>query len=130
MMQKSMKCISTPNAPVPGGHYSQAVAFQNLLFISGQLAVDPTTGEKKNGNIEQQTLVVLQNMEAILNAAHTSKENVLKTTIYISDISLWGKVNEVYKGFFGLHKPARAVVPSKELHHGFLIELEAIAAIV
>lgn len=124
-----MKIISTQNALKPAGHYSQAIAHDNLLFISGQLSIDPNTGEKKFGSIEEETLQTLENMELILKEAGTCKEKVLKVTLYIPDIQLWDRVNKVYKEFFGYHKPTRSVVPTKDLHYGFKIEIEAIAAI-
>jgi 2-iminobutanoate/2-iminopropanoate deaminase len=120
--------VQTDKAPAPAGHYSQATEFNNLIFVSGQLAIDPATGEKKLGTIEEQTLQTLENVKAIVEAAGGSLESILKMTLYVSDISLWGRVNEVYTQFFGAHKPARAVVPTRELHYGFLIEIEAIAA--
>lgn len=120
--------VQTDKAPAPAGHYSQATEFNNLIFVSGQLAIDPATGEKKLGTIAEQTLLALENVKAIVEAAGRSLDSILKMTIYVSDISLWGQVNEVYSQFFGAHKPARAVVPSRELHYGFLIEIEAIAA--
>lgn len=122
-----MKKISTKSAPQPGGHYSQAVVHDNIVYISGQLPIDPKTGEKILGSIDEQTYQVLTNLEAIINAAGSSKNKVLKTTVYISNIELWPKVNEVYAKFFGDHKPARAVVPTQNLHFGFQIEIEAIA---
>ncbi|HDL18541.1 MAG TPA: RidA family protein [Bacteroidetes bacterium] len=122
-----MKTVFTQNAPVPAGHYSQAVAHNGMVYISGQLAVDPETGEKKLETIEEQTEQVLKNVAAILKAAGSSLDKVLKTTVYIADIELWGRVNEIYAAFFGEHKPARAVVPTKNLHFGFLIEMEAVA---
>ena len=124
-----MKLFNTPNAPEPGGHYSQAVIHNGLIYISGQLPFNPFTGEKVTGSIEEQTQQVLDNLDIILKDAGTDKKNVLKCTVYVSDITLWGKVNEIYRDFFGKHKPARAVVPVKDLHYGFQIELEAIAAI-
>ena len=124
-----MKFITTKNALKPAGHYSQAIAHGNFLFISGQLSVDPITGEKKFGSIEEETLQVLQNMDSILIEAGTCKEKVLKVTVYIPDISLWDNVNKVYKDFFGDHKPARSIVPTKDLHYGLKIEIEAIAAL-
>ena len=127
---KPMKIIFTEKAPNPGGHYSQAVVHNGLIYISGQLPFDPDTGEKVVESIEAQTECVLRNLTAILEAAGSRIEQVLKTTVYVSDITLWGRVNQVYASFFGHHKPARAVVPTKDLHHGFLIELEAIAAVV
>ena len=121
-----MKFIHSDKAPSPGGHYSQGVSTGNLLFISGQLAVDATTGEKKLGSIAVQTAQVLYNMEQVALAAGANRKQVVKTTIYISDISLWSEVNTVYTDFFGTHRPARAIIPCGELHHGFLIELEAV----
>jgi len=122
-----MNIIKTPNAPVPAGHYSQAVEYNDLIFVSGQLPVNPHTKEMILGSIAEQTLQVLDNLEAILKAAGSDSQHVLKTTIYISDISLWDEVNRVYADFFKDHKPARAVVPTKDLHFGFKLELEAIA---
>lgn len=121
--------VLTPNAPVPGGHYSQAIIHNGLIYIAGQLPIDPATGEKKLGSIEEQTEQVLANIRAILEAAGSSLNRVLKITVYISDIELWGKVNEIYARALGEHRPARAVVPIKELHYGFKIEIEAIAAL-
>lgn len=125
-----MKTISTTDAPVPAGHYSQAVIHNGLVFVSGQLAVDAATGRKYAGTIEQQTRIALENVAAILRAAGSDVDQVLKTTVYISDIELWGRVNEVYAEFFGGHRPARAVVPTRELHHGLLVEIEAIATVL
>jgi len=124
-----IKSVLTPNAPAPGGHYSQAVVHNGLVYVSGQLPIDPKTGEKKLGSIEEQTEQTLNNVRAILQAAGGDLNRVLKMTIYISEISLWGKVNEVYARVMGDHRPARAVVPVKDLHHGFQIEIEAIAGL-
>ena len=124
-----MEFIETKKAPLPGGHYSQGVVASGLLFISGQLAVDPVTGNKMLGSIEEQTIQVLKNMEAIAQAKGVDRNQVVKTTIYISDIDLWGRVNTVYAEFFKAHRPARAIIPSRNLHHGFLIELEAVVAV-
>jgi len=124
-----MKEIFTEKAPKPAGHYSQAIVHNDIVYVAGQLPIDPQTGEKQTGSIEAQTTQVLKNLEAILHAANSSLENVIKTTVYISDITLWENVNMVYSQFFGNHRPARAVVPTKELHFGFKIEIEAIAAV-
>ena len=124
-----MKMISTPDGPTPAGHYSQAVVHGDLVFVSGQLAVDAATGQRHAGTIEQQTKIALDNVAAILRAAGSDLDRVLKTTVYISDIELWGRVNEVYAEFFGGHRPARAVVPTRDLHHGLLVEIEAIATL-
>jgi len=122
-----MKFIETPNAPSPAGHYSQAVEFNDLIFISGQLPVNPQTNEKVLGTIDDQAHQALKNVKAILEAAGSNLQNVIKVTVYISDIALWGKVNKIYATYFGDHKPARAIVPTRELHHGFKIEIEAVA---
>jgi 2-iminobutanoate/2-iminopropanoate deaminase len=121
--------ISTPNAPRPAGHYAQAIVHDGLVYVSGQLAVDPATGERKLGSIEEQTARALENVTAILHAAGSDLDHVLKTTVYVSDIGLWGRVNAVYAAVFGDHRPARAVVPTRELHYGFQVEIEAIAAL-
>lgn len=128
-MNTQVKSIFTKNAPQPAGHYSQATVFNDLVFVSGQLPINPATGERVLGSIEEQAEQVLNNIAAILEAAGSGLHNVLKTTIYIADISHWDKVNAVYARFFGSHRPARATVPTKELHHGFLIEMEAVAYI-
>lgn len=124
-----MRAISTPRAPQPAGHYAQAIVHGDMVYVAGQLAIDPATGEKVTGTIEEQTERALANVAAILEAAGSGLDRVVKTTVYVSDIDLWGRVNEVYARAFGDHRPARAIVPTCELHHGFLIEIEAIAAL-
>ena len=124
---KRIETFNTVNAPKPGGHYSQAVIHNGIVYVSGQLPINPFTGEKVPGGIEEQTQQVLENIGIILKDCGSSKKSVIKTTVYVSDISLWGKVNEIYADFFGDHKPARAVVPTRNLHYGFLVEIEAIA---
>jgi 2-iminobutanoate/2-iminopropanoate deaminase len=100
------------------------------VYVSGQLPIDAETGEKCSGPIGEQTKLALNNLAGILEAAGSSVDRVLKTTVYISDISLWAQVNEVYASFFGTHRPARAVVPSRDLHFGLKVEIEAIAALI
>ena len=125
-----MKSIQTDKAPLPGGHYSQATVHNGLVYVSGQLPIDPQTGEKQTGSIKDQTKLVLHNLSAILEASGSSLSQVLKVTVYISDISLWGQVNEIYAEIFGDHRPARAIVPTRDLHFGFKIELDAVAAVI
>jgi 2-iminobutanoate/2-iminopropanoate deaminase len=120
--------IQTPNAPKPGGHYSQAIVHNGLIFVSGQLSIDPNTGEKRIGTIEEQTELALNNIAEILKAADSDLSHVLKMTVYVADIELWAAVNTVYARVMGEHRPARAVIPTGRLHYGFLIEIEAIAA--
>ena len=124
-----MRMISTPDAPPPAGHYSQAVVYGDTVYVSGQLAVNLATGEKGVGSIEEQTRLTLQNIEQILLSAGSDLNHVIKTTAYISDVELWGGVNQAYAEVFGDHRPARAVVPSRDLHYGCLVEIEAIAAL-
>jgi 2-iminobutanoate/2-iminopropanoate deaminase len=123
-----IQTVSTPNAPAPGGHYSQAVVCNGLVFVSGQLSIDPQSGEKKLGTIEEQTEQVLRNVSEILKAANSGLSQVVKMTVYVSDINLWSAVNQVYARVMGEHRPARAVIPTRDLHYGFLIEIDAIAA--
>ena len=123
-----IKKINTPNAPQPAGHYSQATVYNGFVFVAGQLGIDPTSGEKKLGSIEEQTEQALNNVHAILKAAGSDWDRVLKMNISITDISLWEAVNKVYAKVLGENRPARAVIPCGNLHHGFLIEIEAIAA--
>jgi 2-iminobutanoate/2-iminopropanoate deaminase len=125
----SMREVRTERAPRPAGHYAQAVVHRGVVYVSGQLPVDPHTGERRLGSIEEQTSQALENVTHILEAAGSGLDRVLKTTVYIVDISLWDRVNAVYARFFGEHHPARAVVPTRELHHGFQVEIEAIAAV-
>ena len=124
-----MRIIETPNAPRPAGHYSQAIVHDGLVFVAGQLPLDPQTTEKRVGTFEEQTEQALKNIAEILKAAGSDLSHVLKTTVYISDIGLWSRVNTVYAKVFGEHRPARAVVPVKELHFGYQIEIDAIAAV-
>ena len=123
-----IKSVLTPNAPQPGGHYSQAVVYNGVVYVSGQLPIDPQTGERQLGSIEAQAEQTLKNVSEILKASGSDLSLVLKMTIYVSDIDLWGAVNTVYAKMMGDHRPARAVVPVKDLHYGFKIEIEAIAA--
>ena len=123
-----MKKILTSEAPVPAGHYSQAIMHDGLVFVAGQLPIDPTTGILVEGGIEPQVRQTIQNVKAILEAANSGLDHVLKATIYIPDASFWPEVNRVYADVFKDHKPARAVIPCGDLHYGALLEMEVIAA--
>jgi 2-iminobutanoate/2-iminopropanoate deaminase len=122
-----IKRIYTPNAPKPGGHYSQATVYNGLVFVSGQLSILPN-GEYKFGSIEEQTELALQNVHEILKAAGSDWDRVLKMKISLADINDWEAVNEVYSRVLGEHRPARAIIPTGKLHYEFLIEIEAVAA--
>ena len=123
-----IKRLQTPDAPTPAGHYSQATVYNGLVFVAGQLSIDPATGEHKLDSIEQQTEQALNNVHAILKAAGSDWDRVLKMNISVADINLWEAVNKVYSRILGEHRPARAVIPCGPLHYGFLIEIEAVAA--
>jgi 2-iminobutanoate/2-iminopropanoate deaminase len=124
-----MKKINPPITPEPKGHYSSAVVHNGLIFVSGQLPRNAVTGEVETGAIELQTELALRNVEDILLAANSDLNHVLQFTIYVSEMELWDKVNEVYASVLGEHKPARAIVPVKDLHFGTKIEIQAIAAV-
>ena len=123
-----MRTVETANAPTPAGHYSQAIVHDGLVFVAGQLPIRPGDRDREVGSIEEQTEQVLRNVAAILEAAGSALDRVLQMTIYISDMELWPRVNASYARVMGDHRPARAVVPVKELHHGYQIEVQAIAA--
>jgi len=121
--------VFTTDAPPPAGHYSQGMIHQGLVFVSGQLPIDPVSGKPRVASIEEQTRLAIANVAAVLDAAGSSLDRVIKTTVYVSDIDLWARVNAVYAERFGDHRPARAVVPSRDLHFGCQVEIEAVAAI-
>jgi 2-iminobutanoate/2-iminopropanoate deaminase len=123
-----MNFVSTPKAPTPAGHYSQAVVHGGFIFVAGQLPIDPSDPSRPPGSIEDQTAQALANVAAILESAGSGLDRVVQMTIYVSDVSLWGKVNAVYSRVMAQHRPARAIVPVRELKHGMLIEIQAVAA--
>lgn len=124
-----MKSIFEVGNLKSNGHYALATVHQNTVYVSGQFAINPETREKQFGTIEEETLQTLKNVEMIVEAAGSKKEQILRMTLYIPNLKLWDKVDSVYKEFFGEHKPARTVVPTNELHFGFKIEVDAIAYI-
>lgn len=124
-----MKIIKTNNALKVNGHYSQAIVHNDTVYCSGILPFDLESGNFVNGDVEIQCQHVFRNLESILLAAKTSKEKVLKITVYIPDIKLWDKVNEIYGNFFGEYKPCRTIVPTNKLHFDSNIEIDCIAYI-
>ena len=119
--------VLTSNAPKPAGHYSQAVCHGELVFVSGQL---PVTLEGKiiaDKSFEEQTRLALANLLAIVKAAGSGPERVLKVTVFLAGVEYWPKFNALYAEAFGESRPARSVVPVPALHYGALVELEAIA---
>ena len=124
-----MQMIETDKAPKAIGPYSQAVKYENLLFISGQIAIDPKTQEFIGGDVEEQTERVMENIKAILEEAGLDFNHVIKTTIYLKNIQDFEKVNGVYGKYFTEHKPARATVEVSNLPKNALVEIEVIAGI-
>jgi 2-iminobutanoate/2-iminopropanoate deaminase len=123
------RIVRTDKAPAPfqGAPYSQGIVFGDLVFVSGQVAVDPATNELVDGGIAEQTARVLENVRAILEAAGSSLANLVKTTIFLADLGDFAAMNEVYAGFVGDSPPARATFAVAALPAGALIEIEAVA---
>lgn len=125
-----MRKIQPSNQPQPKGHYSPGIEYNGLIYVSGQLPMSLDTREPFTGDIDAQTELALRNVEAVLEAAGSDLEHVLQFTIYVSDMELWGAVNAAYARVMGDHRPARAIVPVKDLHFGTQIEIQAIAAVI
>ncbi|CUU45715.1 RidA family protein [Clostridium beijerinckii] len=121
-----LEVTNTKKAPAVIGPYSQAIGFGNILFTSGQIPLDPSTGEVVGSNIEEQATQVMKNISAILEANDINFENVIKTTCFIANMSDFASFNEVYAKYF-ISNPARSCVAVKELPKGVLCEVEAIA---
>ena len=122
-----LKTISTNQAPAAIGPYSQAIQAGNLLFCSGQIPLDPVSGEIVAGDVRRQTEQVLENIAAVLTAAGACFNDVVKATVFLVEMSDFGVVNEVYGRYFADHKPARSTVAVKELPRGVRVEIEVIA---
>ena len=124
-----MKKISLNYNRKNPGHYSPGIIHNGVLYISGQLPLNPETGEKAEGGLASETKQALSNLDDVLKAANTGRDSVISCRIYVSDINYWDEINEIYRDFFGDHKPARIVVPSGPLHFGCMLEIEAVAAL-
>ena len=124
-----LKIISTTEAPAAIGPYSQAVQAGNLLFCSGQIPLDPATGEMVQGDMIVQAEMVMKNIAAMLTASGANFSDVVKATIYLADMGDFAVVNEVYGRYFSDHKPARSTVAVKSLPRGAQLEIEVIAAL-
>ncbi|OGP30370.1 MAG: reactive intermediate/imine deaminase [Deltaproteobacteria bacterium GWC2_42_11] len=123
------KVIKTNNAPQAIGHYSQAVIANGFIFLSGQIPIDPKSGNIIKGSIAEQTRLVLNNIKAILEAADVSLAGVVKTTVYLTDINKFAEMNQIYGEFFTPPYPARATVEVKALPKGVDIEIDAVAVL-
>lgn len=124
-----MKEVRIESRLVNKGHYVPGMISGGMLYVSGQLPVHHETGAPMAADIEQQTRDALHNVELVLNAPGCGREDVVLCRVYVSSIALWDAVNAVYAAFFGSHKPARVVVPTRELHNGALVEIEAVAEV-
>jgi 2-iminobutanoate/2-iminopropanoate deaminase len=122
-----MKVISTDKSPAAIGPYSQAIQAGNLLFCSGQIPLDPVSGEVVAGDVSRQAEQVMENIAAVLAAAGAGFSDVVKTTIFLVEIGDFGAVNEVYGRYFTTHRPARSTVAVKALPRGVMVEIEVIA---
>lgn len=123
-----MKAISTNNAPAAIGPYSQAIEVNGFVYASGQLPIDPATGAFPEGGIKEQTAQSIKNAQMILEAAGTDLKHVVKTTVYLANMSDFAAMNEVYSQFFSEPFPARSAVAVKDLPKGALVEVEVLAA--
>jgi 2-iminobutanoate/2-iminopropanoate deaminase len=122
------KHVSTSSAPTPIGPYSQGVIAGGLLFVSGQIAIDPASNQIVSGEIEAQTEQVMKNLVAVLKAAKMGPDNVVKTTVYLADLADFPKMNEVYARFLGKNPPARSTIQAAGLPKGVRVEIDVIAA--
>lgn len=121
--------VSTENAPSAIGPYSQAIKTGNLVFVSGQIPIDPQTNEFVSNDVTEQTVQVLKNLKAVLEAAGSSLSNVVKTTVFLADMNDFGAMNEIYAEYFGDNKPARATVQAARLPRDARVEIEAIGLV-
>lgn len=128
-IQMDRRIIYTREAPEPIGPYSQAIVSGNLIFSSGQIAIDPKTGDLIEGDVEVQAKQVLENLKSVLAAAGGTLDTVLKTTIFLKDMADFPRVNTVYAGYFSKSMPARSTVEVSCLPKNVLIEIDCIAAV-
>lgn len=124
-----MKAVSTPAAPIARGHYSQAIVHAGMVYVAGQLPIVPGDPERKLADFESQARQVIANVAAILDASGSSLGQVVRATVYIADVAHWPAFNRIYAEMFGEHRPARTVVPVAQLHYGYLVEMDVIAAV-
>jgi reactive intermediate/imine deaminase len=124
-----MRSVATTSAPQARGHYSQAIVHAGLVYVAGQLPIVPGEPDRRLAAFEEQAERVIDNVFAILAEAGSGPERVLRSTVYIADVAHWPAFNAIYARKFGGHRPARTVVPVAALHYGYLVEMDAIAAL-
>ena len=126
-----MKPITTDRAPAAGGHYSQAIVHAGLVYVAGQLPLVPADAQRRlaSASFEEQAEQVISNVIAVVEAAGSGLERILRTTVYVAGMEHWPAFNAIYARRLGSHRPARTVVPVPGLHYGFLVEMDAIAAL-
>ncbi|MGH7676375.1 MAG: RidA family protein [Gemmatimonadales bacterium] len=124
---KGLGVVATPDAPQAIGPYSQAITTDGMIYTAGQIALDPKTMQVVSGGAAEQTEQVMRNLAAILVAAGSSLQNVVRTTVYLADMADFAAMNEVYARHFGTHKPARSTVQAAALPKGVKVEIDAIA---
>lgn len=124
-----MQIINTSAAPAPIGPYNQAIVHNGLLYMSGQIAIDPVTGELVQESLAAETHQVMRNLQAVLDAAGTNFSKAIKTTIFLSDMSLFAEVNGIYGSYFDGHFPARETVAVKGLPKGVNVEISMLVAV-
>lgn len=124
-----MEFIATERAPRAGGHYSQAVVHAGLVYVAGQLPLVPGQPEARLAGLEAQARQVIANVFAILEEAGSGRDAILRTTVYLAGVEHWPEFNRVYAELMGAHRPARTIVPVPALHYGYLVEMDAIAAL-
>ena len=122
-----MKMVCPPFKGENKGHYTAGVISKGMLYVSGQLSIDPDTREVCSGDIKDHTCLALDNVDRVLKEAGVSRNDVVMCRVYTPDVNYWGPINEVYAEFFGDHKPARVIVSTTTLHFGCLVEIEAVA---
>ena len=125
-MSDTIERVTSADAPPPAGHYSQAVAWNRLVFVSGQLGVRPDGTHATDAPFEVQARQAIHNVLAVLHTAGCGPEAILRVTAYIVGVDNWPEFNRIYASVLGDAKPARTVVPVPELHHGYLIEIDAV----
>ena len=123
-----MEKVETRFSVRDGGHYVPGMKYNGVLYISGQLSINPETGQVPEGGVKAEARQALKNLDLVLKEAKLTRNDVLQCRVYIPDVAYWPDLNQVYAEFFGEHKPTRIVVPTNKLYNGCLVEIEAVAA--